>query len=639
MSRPAATKGAFFWIVVVMMLVVDTMLTWHDPGSDVPNGYARESAMLTDGYLHLDEARAWTEGSESGVADEYRRPLVTLPATMFFRLGGVNFISTRGVAWLGSIATLLLLAGLLRRRFGPRAAALGLIVFAVHPAWHAVVRAASIYPWMAFWFLLTVTLAMSKRRWGIAAALLVSILTAVLLDTLLAIGIPLVLLSAWQQWAHERRLAGRSRLPIAPVLAVLSVVSLGVVASQLGTPSWSQLSSFEQRTGVLGAMPLLIPLAWIGALFFTSHLFLTRKGNRSSDRLVHFALWSTLFGYVLSADAHLRHVVIVFPLLVYCLTYTIQIATVYDRKRGIPSPSRAFWLIPGITLTVFWVSQIRVALLDSTLAGTGACVAIVAIFCALAVGVPWRIRFFRQSLLLPLCFVLLPVPLVSRALVLIDDPSHSLRRTGQQLTSILTPSARLSGPFAYALTIESPLSVLSRISEENERRATHHIMERPNDLSKIFGEGGAIESRLELVESFNVEGRALLLFRSADADIPRSPFESAVDALLEGRLQEAEAGLLTVLEFDSHCAPAWTRLGQIRTQVGDLDSAYQCYMAAIQTDPSRVQAHISLANMYEAKGFEREALHHLREALEAEPGNTSLRTEVERYARHVDRSE
>ena len=107
-------------------------------------------------------------------------------------------------------------------------------------------------------------------------------------------------------------------------------------------------------------------------------------------------------------------------------------------------------------------------------------------------------------------------------------------------------------------------------------------------------------------------------------------------ALGENRLGDAQTLLLDLLEVAPGCGPAWTRLAQVCARFGDHENAYQAYMRAVEYDPTRVQALVSLANIYQRQGLLSEALMHLRLALHAEPANDALRAEVERLTRKLE---
>ena len=113
---------------LVVILVGEACLTWFYPSAEPPLGYSRDNSLSIDGYWYLAEAKSWVQGQEPRVNDTYRQPLISVPAFVIYRALGVSIATSRVLNYLASVGTILLLAALLRRRYGERMALLGALL-------------------------------------------------------------------------------------------------------------------------------------------------------------------------------------------------------------------------------------------------------------------------------------------------------------------------------------------------------------------------------------------------------------------------------------------------------------------------------------------------------------------------------
>ncbi len=218
----------------------------------------------------------------------------------------------------------------------------------------------------------------------------------------------------------------------------------------------------------------------------------------------------------------------------------------------------------------------------------------------------------------------------------------------QELTRILLPSARLVGPYAHALTVDSHLSA-SRVQTLapnhyletfNRLQATHLVCDAaptPEEEYKrtqwFKNEGVAVE----LIERFYIRGKAVLLYRLATAEgDPASLYEQAVRAAVSGNPEVALEHLRGVLQIDPDSAAAWAGMGFIHQKQGEMEPASQCYEFSVTIDPYRVSAQLALAELCLEQGMHRRALDHLKHILVADPTNKEVRAEIRKLSAFVD---
>ncbi len=96
------------------------------------------------------------------------------------------------------------------------------------------------------------------------------------------------------------------------------------------------------------------------------------------------------------------------------------------------------------------------------------------------------------------------------------------------------------------------------------------------------------------------------------------PFDEAL------RLDElgddgAEDQYLRAVERGDRAADAWCNLGVIRSQSGDLDSAFDCFAQSLALDPMHAESHYNIGNLYFEIGDLRVARTHYEIALDAWP--------------------
>ncbi len=647
----ARSRSIFYWSMVLLCAGLHYQLMTQNPGSDPPPGWGRDPGLCAHAFERLSPARACAAGEGVGAALG-NAPLVNLPAAFLYWVAGPRSAPARAFAALGSVATLLLLAILLRRRFADAPSLLGLILFSIDPAGLVVGRDGIVEPWIAFWSLVAVAAAASGngRHWWHGGVL--TGIAAWGVDPAVLLVVPAILLEGWLRVRRTRdpraRRAGAAWFCLFGTALVLFELFHPEARQMFGgaaaSPWWNALR-LEARSGLFSAAPLLLPLAAAGTLRFAGWVSHSCGGSRSTERLMHAALWGGVVTLAIADGSALRHLAPLLGPMVYAAVSLANGVAIAVRSSAVPiRPRRAL----GVAVAPA-AALLLVALVQATAAfapdGVLPHLAAAGIIGASAWIAPRATPAFAKAILFPLCFVLATIPPLARTLALAHRPEMTLARAGEMLPALLLPGARLVGSEAHALGADTGFTTGGQSSgaghwkelcaEIRARGGSHVVVERPREPVEFFAACREEGLPLFLVECFHIRGRPVLLLRVAISPHRLSSFELGLYALDEGRLEDAERGFLEVLKGTPTCGPAWTRLGQIRSRVGDAEGAYRCYQAAIQTDPSRVQAHVALAGIYMTRDLVREALHHLEQALAAEPGNERIRLEVEKLARSL----
>ncbi|MFQ5653632.1 MAG: hypothetical protein ACE5GW_02740, partial [Planctomycetota bacterium] len=409
-------------LLLLSMVALELLLTWAHPWADPPRGFGAEESLDRGGYRYLAEARGWAQGTENDAQDGYRKPLVSIPAWLFYRLFGVNAASSRALAAIGSLGSLLLLAALLRRRHGDRIALLGAALLLLDAPWRAFVRSPAIDPWASLWLLGVLALGSGRVPWRRIASVVGLIAGATLLKPILWLGLPALLAEEGIRLARARKQSAREGArPIPPreLLAGLGTILLLLpwlwrllkaavgVLPEAGDPS---PGSAGNGVDLLSAAPVLLPLAWVGLLLFITHVFATPGPSRPLERMAHITVWGGLVVFLASGGTPLHGLVSMTPLVVYLAAATVDRACHLDRSRPLPLRGLRGGLLvgAGVPGTLLLAYALRESSLASpfawgTLAVAGGGVAILFGF-----GFPWLPVSIRRRFLLPL-FLLIAV--------------------------------------------------------------------------------------------------------------------------------------------------------------------------------------------------------------------------------------
>lgn len=96
------------------------------------------------------------------------------------------------------------------------------------------------------------------------------------------------------------------------------------------------------------------------------------------------------------------------------------------------------------------------------------------------------------------------------------------------------------------------------------------------------------DKAMELLLSLGQEGMANSAVRN----------KMGVSLVYLGREAEAEAEFRAAVAIDKECSPAYTNLGNIYKERGDVNKAIELYERAIQADPSYSNAYHNLGVLY-----------------------------------------
>lgn len=92
-----------------------------------------------------------------------------------------------------------------------------------------------------------------------------------------------------------------------------------------------------------------------------------------------------------------------------------------------------------------------------------------------------------------------------------------------------------------------------------------------------------------------------------------------------GRTAEAEAEFKAALALDNEYAPAYTNLGSINKERGDVLRAIELYERAIQADPTYANAHHNLGVLYNNEGRYDKGIPLIKTAKQLELGKGDVR--------------
>lgn len=113
-------------------------------------------------------------------------------------------------------------------------------------------------------------------------------------------------------------------------------------------------------------------------------------------------------------------------------------------------------------------------------------------------------------------------------------------------------------------------------------------------VEEIIGEAqalimeGAPDKALQLLMSSGDEGMANPIIRN----------KIGVCYISLGRTQEAETEFRAAITLDCECSPAYTNLGNIFKERGDVEKAIEYYEKAIKADPTYPNAYHNLGVLY-----------------------------------------
>lgn len=680
----ARTVTSRYRVYLVLLVGIELAFTWCVPEADPPSGYEPNSAVVQDTYrdVHhaLQRAGEATAGMEasgaSGLVSRFRGWLCWQPVATIYGALGVSLPSSRVLGSLGSLLCLLVIADLGRRRLGSGPALFAALILALHPAWHAVVRSPSPTPWIAAWLLISLAIVVCRSLpvW-VALTWLAAVAYAV--DPLLLVLLP-VAVGETVSRLGQRAPFGAGVFPWFGVAAVGVVVGAAVLGWATGTaPTAHDLLNFERATGLFTALPFLVPVAWVGALLLLVGARAPWDQREDTSRLLlatHTTIWSGIPLAVLAGASSVTTLAVFVPLLALAAVDTIGRLTLpagSEARRPLTG-KRWVGVIAGLVATAFGLVQLRTAAIADGVPFTADC--ILAAGGGLTVAAAVRSSRSRYRVIIQWGFVagvwfLASIP---RDVLMVSGADASLRRANEQLSAIVLPTARLAGSAAYALTVENQLTVCS-IQDEVEpladflarRGVTHVLLDHPRwdmEQPRSLVEQGA---HLEPIETLTVAGRPIHVYRVA-VDARRSAYETARLAERRQSWSEAESWFLLVATRWPNHAPTWVQLakhalrgtardryaarvslilaacpnlcrslcqiaaaaGYWRRQLVRQQFARECLNQALRADPRSVEALVTLFHWYDQQGYRREAIHYLRLAVAAEPGNELLRTSL-----------
>ncbi len=669
-----------FLILLGVLLISNLVLVGSNRDSDPPIGFSQDHAFNTDGYWYQSDARAAVDGSDSTVVKSYDRPLITWPVRALFQIGGVNHSTARSLNVLASLVAIALLAFWIRRSYGTVPALVGALLLALDPAWIACCRSTVVYPWVACWLMLVLMVGVGGgwRRWFIGVGLTGFAMYAV--KSIVGVALAAFALDALVRLRRDGHLhSRRSWLVLGTVVSVggaafgpLTIPTFWrrVVAYTFGdgfTP-WSQLLEYESRSRLFSTSGILISLAFAGWIVFRHRVVVPTdtsvRSSRAVARSVHAVIWSSLILFAVSRYTPLRYHVPLLPLVAFAAATPIamilaHVSSVSLRCRALCrlSDSRvarwgeiAAFLCIGAYLTLMMARAASAAALPGVFG-----VAIIG--CLFVIGIPviTLTRWVKQAVPSPVGLVMstlivatvvtvATLPFASQVDRALASEESSFSRTTEMLPSIILPSARVAGPYAHVITLETghdarQMNSLRFGHGELQRRveelgashmATYH---RPTERFRgIFERDG---TPIDLIERFQLRDRSVYLYRFANSAQPRSVFEEGVAALGAEDLTTAEQKFRAVLSAFPKSAAAWCKLGVVFRGRKDFERARRCFDKSLELDPARIEAYVELANLFGSSGYLEEAYLHLEAATIAAPDCDHLQEQFDGLRREL----
>ena len=153
---------------------------------------------------------------------------------------------------------------------------------------------------------------------------------------------------------------------------------------------------------------------------------------------------------------------------------------------------------------------------------------------------------------------------------------------------------------------------------------------------------GSIEakkSRLQLGRCYLATDRPVKAREQLEIALTHDPnSDEVLDLIAEAALQleDAEAlyGMLRRSAQERNTSEAWTRLGRVMLQAGDVDEAEQALLRAARLDRGRsLESQLELARLYREVGDDDAALERLRMALFIDPSNPEVADLIRDYGK------
>jgi len=215
-------------------------------------------------------------------------------------------------------------------------------------------------------------------------------------------------------------------------------------------------------------------------------------------------------------------------------------------------------------------------------------------------------------------------------------PRHTLFETSRDLAVIVGADAKISGPYAHPLTMETNLKRLyltfwnpkqTAPCERFERSGvTHLAIDTINGLAYIDANFPDTYDCLILIDTLYVRGNPVDLYLYTGAeDYTPTDFERAV-LLMKSENWRAAAELFSqVIEQNPDAAEPYVSLAKCLLKLGDIPGARKALVTALTINPDNMMAHWGLGQILEKDGDLKGASYHYREASDLFPANMTIK--------------
>ncbi|MCA8961835.1 MAG: tetratricopeptide repeat protein, partial [Planctomycetes bacterium] len=588
-------------LALSLIVIAQSIAIFSCPGAD-PFYSEIDLDTIADGYWYSSQPRSWVYGQPDATPATHRYPILSAVGYAAYSIAGYSSRTAAIPMGLCAIGVTLLIVVLAMRRFGPRTALFVGWILALEPFWNSTARFPFPYPLIALWMFATLAASASASPRRSRTAPWLTVIGAVYLHPMCGLAFPSVLHDAC---ARRRPPGTPSPWWESALLVGAAGASLGWYCAATGAPI-----ALRQDFGLplAGVAPIVTFWGLLGAFM----AWIEPDGRVAPARFDRSVSGSVgwIWIVLLLTGASTVAFAVTIPLLVHLASLLVErvIAWAELGRKEVSNPRLIVAAVLLCLITTILCAPL-VSVPDGLATSLRLRMAVAVVGVLLTLLLPWLPRRARMGWPAGLAAILAGSIWVPIWLLHFGSPHYDCSAASRQVGQLLLPVASITGTQAAWLSVNNELEVVPPRRRDD---ASHEFfVGRPENAE---AEG------VEFVEVFHVLGHAIRLYRRDGAPVLASAYELALDASSRGDEQVAEDYLFAVLKGSGDAAAAWNQLGRHLVREGNVEGAYHCFLRAVQDEPSRVSAHVSLASLYLRDGYWREARNHLEAALEHDPG-------------------